>query len=94
MAEKHSKTGLLDVEVAYLHANIDTLAAKYPGKFLLIKGEEVHGAYDSLMEGARAAAKKFPTSPTLVRSVLHPEEPVEHYPSFWADMDLVGSSED
>ena len=39
--------GLLAVEREYLKENQEELRQKHPGKYLLIKGTEVHGAYET-----------------------------------------------
>ena len=40
-------TDLLTKENAYLKVNRETLASHYPGKYVLIKGEEVYGAFET-----------------------------------------------
>lgn len=62
-------TDPLATEKAYLKANQAALAEKYPGKFLLIKGETVHGAYQTYDEGVIEGTKLFDIGPFLVRSV-------------------------
>ena len=62
-------------ESAFLRANVAELAAKYPGRYLLIKGEEVHGAFETLDEGISVGAALFGSGPCLIRSVLEPEDP-------------------
>ena len=63
---------LLATEKAYLAANHVELAAKHPGKFLLIKGEAVHGTFETYEQGVISGAKEFGAGPFLVRSVSHP----------------------
>lgn len=65
----------LSREKAWLGANHERLAADYPGKFLLIKGEIVHGAFETYEQGVIAGTRKFGAGPFLVRSVLHPDDP-------------------
>lgn len=62
-------------EKAYLRENLRELSEKYPGKYLLIEGDTVHGNFETFEQGARAAARMFGAGPVLVRSVLHPEDP-------------------
>lgn len=63
---------ILSTEKTYLKDNLEELLKDYPGKYLLIKGESVHGAYETLEEGVTEGAKLFGTDPFLVRSVLQP----------------------
>lgn len=67
---------LLKVEKAYLKANLAELQKKYPGKYLLIKGEKVHGAFETFKEGVEAG-HRLPDMGRcfLVRSVLEPDDP-------------------
>lgn len=65
---------ILAKEKAYLVANQVDLAADHPGKFLLIKDEAVHGAFETYEEGVIAGIKKFSAGPFLVRLVSHPED--------------------
>ncbi len=65
---------ILSSEKTYLKANHEELSKEYPGKYLLIKGESVHGAYETLEEGVTEGAKLFGTGPFLVRSVLRPDD--------------------
>lgn len=62
-------------EKAYLKENLRELSKKYPGKYLVIKGEAVHGNFETFEQGARAGSRMFGAGPFLVRSVLHPEDP-------------------
>ncbi len=59
-------------EKAYLVANLVALSADHPGKFLLIKGEAVHGAFETYEQGVVAGTKRFGVGPFLVRLVSHP----------------------
>lgn len=62
-------------EKAYLSANHAELAAAHPGGFLLIKGETVHGAFETYDAGVIAGVRKFGSGPFLVRLVSQPEDP-------------------
>ncbi len=66
---------ILETERAYLLANAKELAAKYPGKHLLIKGETVYGAFETRNEGVDRGFQLFPRESFPVRSVLRPEDP-------------------
>ena len=67
---------LLKKEKAFLKANLDELQKKYPGKYLLIKGDKVHGAFETFKEGVEAG-HRLPDMGRcfLVRSVLEPNDP-------------------
>ena len=65
---------ILSREKIYLKENHEVLLKEYPGKYLLIKGASVHGAYETLEEGVTEGAKLFGTDPFLVRSVLRPDD--------------------
>ena len=68
-------TDPLAKEKAYLKANHIELAATYPGKFLLIKDENVQGAFETYEQGIVAGTELLGAGPFLVRSVLHPDDP-------------------
>ena len=61
-------------EKAFLQENQEALAARYPGKYLLIKGAEVHGAYETYDQGVTAGVREFAAGPFLVRSVQQPHD--------------------
>ena len=61
-------TDVLESEKAYLTANQTALAAQYPGKFLLIKDNAVHGAFETYEQGVTRGAVLFGAGPFLVRS--------------------------
>ena len=64
----------LAAEKAFLQENQEALAAQYPGKYLLIKGAEVHGAFETYEQGVSAGVQKFAAGPFLVRSVQQPHD--------------------
>lgn len=70
MAEKD----LLKTEKDYLISHQEELAKEYPGKYLVIRGEEVVGAYNTYEEGVLAGTEFCGVGPFLVRSVHRPEE--------------------
>ena len=65
---------LLGAEKKYLKDNSDEFMKEYPGKYLLIKGTQVCGAFETSDEGVREGARIFGVGPFLVRSVLQPED--------------------
>ena len=64
----------LRVEKEYLRTNQAELATKYPGKYLVIQGERVIGAYETYEDGVRAGAESLGVGPFLVRSVHRPDD--------------------
>jgi hypothetical protein len=60
---------LLRTEKDYLMSRQEELAKTYPGKYLVIHGEEVVGAYDTYEDGVRAGTEFCGAGPFLVRSV-------------------------
>ena len=64
----------LITEKTYLRSNQAVLAEKHPGKYLLIIGEAVHGAFETYDQGVTEGVTLFGAGPFLVRSVLHPED--------------------
>jgi hypothetical protein len=79
-------------ERAYLRDNHEKLSREYPGKYLLIKDEEVHGAFDSEDEGVSGGIRKFPTARSfLVRHVDQVEDPVLSNPALSLGIPLTCS---
>lgn len=67
---------LLLKEKTYLKKNQAEFAKKYPSRqYLVIKGETVHGAYETYEQGVLVGVKLLGAGPFLVRSWLHPEDP-------------------
>ena len=67
-------TDILAEEKAYLRANLEALSQRYPGKYLLIKNNEVYGGYETFEQGVDVGVDLFGSGPFLVRSVLHPDD--------------------
>ena len=63
-------TDPLATEKAFLRENREKFASLHPGKFLLIKGEHLYGAFDTYDQGVRKGAAQFNIGPFLVRSVV------------------------
>ena len=58
---------MLDVEIKYLESQRENLLKQYGGRFLVIKGEEVTGAFDTLNEALEGAALKHGLENVLIR---------------------------
>lgn len=68
---------LLSKERAFFKDNLHDLADEYPGRYLLIKGEAVVGAFETYDLGVDAGIKLFGRGPFLVGSVAEPDpEPI------------------
>ena len=67
-------TDPLAKEKTYLKENQAELAIQHPGKYLLIKDDEVHGAFETYEQGVSGGAGLFGAGPFLVRSVLRPDD--------------------
>ena len=65
----------LDLELGTYDAKRDELLASAEGKFVLIKGEEMAGVYDSQEDAVRQGYGQFGNVPFLVNQVLRVDEP-------------------
>lgn len=69
-------------ERTYLRNNHEKIRKKYPGKYLLIKGDRVHAAFASETEALDEGFRRFPTARSfLVRHVDQVEDPVFSNPA-------------
>ena len=83
---------LLATERAYLRNNLESLAAEYPGRYLLIKGKQVYGAYEEHDQAVDVGIKLFGRGPFLVRSVTDPEPEPLVIPALVVGVPLVADS--
>jgi hypothetical protein len=60
---------MLDEERRFYAAQADEWAKAYPRKFVVVKGEEVVGFFDTLDEALTAGASKFGLTSFLVRQL-------------------------
>ena len=67
-------TDPLAQEKEYLRNHLKELARENPGKYLLIKGDAVHGAFETYEEGVSYGVRQFGAGPFLVRSVSQPDD--------------------
>ncbi len=58
---------MLDIERSFLDSHRDELLKQYGGRFLVIKGEEVTGAFESLSDALQGAATKHGLENVLIR---------------------------
>lgn len=61
---------VLDTEINFLSRHRDELLKQYGGKFLVIRGQEVAGAYDTINEALEAGATAFGCENFLIRQPL------------------------
>lgn len=61
-------------EKKFLKENQKELSDRFPGKYLLIRGEEVVGGFETYEQGVSEGAKLLGAGPFLVRSVLKPDD--------------------
>lgn len=60
---------MLDVERAHFERSIADLEARFPGKFVVIKGEEVIGDFNTIQEALAEGVRRFGLEGFLVRQV-------------------------
>lgn len=65
---------MLKEEFEFYKANQEDLVSKYEGKFLVIVGEEVVGAYESELEAYQDAKKKHKPGTFLIQECAPGEE--------------------
>ena len=58
---------MLETERKFLESNRDALLKEYGGRFLVISGEEVGGAFDTIEEALEGAALKYGLANVLIR---------------------------
>ena len=66
----------LDVELGTYESRREELLASSEGKFVLIKGDELAGVYDSQEDAIREGYRHFGNVPFLVKQVLRIETPL------------------
>jgi hypothetical protein len=58
---------MLDTERQYFEQHRGELLRQYPGKFVVIKEDELLGSFDNIQDALGAGARQFGMSPFLVR---------------------------
>ena len=61
---------MLEKEFQYFLSNQSIFFQKYPGKFIVIRGEKVEGVYDTEMEAFMESSKKFEGGTFLIQQCL------------------------
>lgn len=67
---------MLDVESKYFQDKFPELVGNNLGKFILIKGQEIHGSFVSQIDALKAGYEKFKDQPFLVKQVLPTQQPL------------------
>jgi hypothetical protein len=62
----------LEIEIAAFERQREELEKHYKGKFVVFRGEEMIGAFDTFDNAAREAVSKFGRGPYLIRQVGAP----------------------
>jgi hypothetical protein len=65
---------MLETELKYLQMHKDELAKQFPGRFLVIKGEEVTGAYETREAALAGSAEMHGLSNVLIRRAEDSDE--------------------
>ena len=58
---------MLEIERRFLESNRDSLLKQYGTKFLVIVGEQVGGAFDTIEEALQGAVTKYGLNNVLIR---------------------------
>jgi hypothetical protein len=67
---------MLETESEFFQNRFSALVMTDLGKFVLIKGEEVHGSFVSQIDALKAGYEKFKDQPFLVKQVLPAQQPL------------------
>ena len=70
----------LEEERAFFDAHREQLLKEHPGKFALIKGHELIGAFDSDENAYTEGVERFGNSPFLVRRIEE-QDPTAQFPA-------------
>lgn len=79
----------LSVEKSFWSENQEQFSREYAGMFLLIKGTEIHGVFDSHDAGVTAGVEMFGRGPFWVCSVNKPEPDPLVIPALFVGVPLV-----
>jgi hypothetical protein len=65
---------MLEEERQFYAENLTEWLKSYPGKFVLVKGRELIGTFDTIDEALAAGARQLGLTPFLVRRVQETQE--------------------
>jgi hypothetical protein len=60
---------MLEEEIHYFQENQETWKSQYPGKFVLVKGSELIGAYDTMQIALDEGSRRFGLASYLIRRI-------------------------
>lgn len=66
----------LDKELNFYKENRDSLVEKYEGKFIVVVGNEVIDAFETLKGAVEYAGKQYTPGTFLIKQVLKKEKPL------------------
>ena len=72
---------MLETEIKFFHENQEEWVKKYPGQYVLVKGEKLIGAYPDIDEALGEGAQHFGLTPFLVRNVNEVDHVVQMPPA-------------
>lgn len=67
---------MLEKELAFYEKTLNNWLTEYPGKFVLVKGEELVGVYDTNEQALSAGASRFGLGSYLVRCIQKNKEDI------------------
>jgi len=67
---------MLEMEIAFYEKNLEKWLIMYPGKFILVKGEELVGVYDTNEQALATGASLFGLASYLIRRVEKNKEDI------------------
>ena len=74
-------TDILSQEKDFLRQNLEKLQSEHPGKYVLIQGKQVLGAFETYDEGVNFGVNHFSGKPFLVRNVMNPQDQAADVPA-------------
>lgn len=72
---------MLEREQAFYESRKDEYLTHYEGQYVLIHGDEFHGAFTTERQAYEAAVARFGNAAVLIRKVIPDGEPVEAIPA-------------
>jgi hypothetical protein len=70
-------SAMLEKELAFYEKNLENWLSIYPGKFVLVKGEELVGVYDTNEQALITGASLFGLASYLIRRVEKSKEDIK-----------------
>lgn len=67
---------MLELETKYFESKLPQLIQSDPGKFVLIKDEQIYGTFAAMMDALKSGYEKFKKEPFFVRQILPVQEPL------------------